>query len=1207
VALEITLTGDVTIRATDVGAPERRRLGSAQARVALAVLTLERQQGVTRDALAEAVWPDDLPSTWGSALRTIVSRVRAFVAPALPAEPEPLEAYAGRYRLQLPDDVLVDVELAEGAVAAALDALARDDLTGARSSATAAADVLRSPFLPDCDGEWVAGQRSRLGDLLVTGLEVASQAAAAAGDGAGALVAANEAVTRTPLRESAHRCAMAAHAAAGNRGEALAAYQRLRRLLAVELGVDPSPETEAAYIELLGPTTAPRPGAGDGDDDLAMGLVPGTGTPFVGRDAELGILAGAWQRAKAGARQLVLVTGETGIGKTRLATEAAQRVTTEGGLVLIGRCDRERIFPYQPFVELLDGFVAAIPDDELPALSDAARAELAAVFPSFEGPPRVGAQPDRARLFDAVTELVVGAAHDRPVLAVLDDLQWADEDTLLLLRHLLRHARDAPLLVIAISRTDLPADHPLGETVRALDRDGWLRRLPLGGLDEAEVRALIQQVLPDTVPDRPGLARTLAVDTSGNPFLVVELLRAPEVLEGGRPTRQAIPPGVNDLVSSRLAALSPIGRDLLRAAAVAGRTFELDVVGVAAGLDEGTALDALDAALASGLVVEIGIDQADRPVSRLTPAAGIPVIGPVGSPVTPPFGTPVMGSSPFPTPPGPAAHRRRYQYRFAHDIVQRTVYRQLSGARRRHLHTRLADAIEALRADDLSAHVPALAYHRSASAGPAGDWRAVKWARAAAALARERRAPSEVLRLCWQALQHVPPDDAALRAEVTTELGLAQVQAGDPGGEETLLDGALRARTSGRLDLAARAALGLADLARTRTALRAEAATLIDEVLRTPPPHGQVADILGHLVRARLVARQIELGHQPAAGGWPAGTLGEALGALRRQLAALVGLQHLDERLTLAEELATTATAAGDRAHLVLAAHHRATIAALVGDRAATDEAVDVLAKAASEDGTPNPGDALLTERAVALAVTQGRFAEATTLAADAGTPVFDLPEGSGRSKTVRTAGTGPAAVGLVPAAGSQVGRQMFVARWLQGSLVTDDPSGTEGTIERALVALGRGDRGRARVGLHAVATGADPLPDGDAWLHTAGLLGLAAAELADPAIAAAVRGLLAPHAELVCGVGYRTFVGTTTFHLGRLAALTGDLAEAERHLTAALSHHTSAQARPWVALSQHALAGVLEERGRASDRDWIAGLRSEAAWVAERLGMRRL
>jgi hypothetical protein len=183
----------------------------------------------------------------------------------------------------------------------------------------------------------------------------------------------------------------------------------------------------------------------------------------------------------------------------------------------------------------------------------------------------------------------------------------------------------------------------------------------------------------------------------------------------------------------------------------------------------------------------------------------------------------------------------------------------------------------------------------------------------------------------------------------------------------------------------------------------------------------------------------------------------------------------------------------------------------------------------------------------------------------------------------------------------------MFVSRWLQGGLATADLGPDLSTVERALVALDRADRGRARIGLHAVATGVDPLPEGDGWLHAAGLLGLAAAELGDPGIAAAARNLLAPHAELVCGVGYRTFVGTATFHLGRLAALTGDLAEAERHLTSALSHHTAAGARPWVALSKHALAGVLEERGRSSDRDWIDGLRSEATWVADRLGMRPL
>jgi hypothetical protein len=161
--------------------------------------------------------------------------------------------------------------------------------------------------------------------------------------------------------------------------------------------------------------------------------------------------------------------------------------------------------------------------------------------------------------------------------------------------------------------------------------------------------------------------------------------------------------------------------------------------------------------------------------------------------------------------------------------------------------------------------------------------------------------------------------------------------------------------------------------------------------------------------------------------------------------------------------------------------------------------------------------------------------------------------------------------------------------------------------VERALVALDRGDRGRARISLHAVAVGIEGLPDGDEWLHTAGLLALAAAELGDTNIAAAARNLLSPHTEVVCGVGYRTFVGTATFHLGRLAALTGDLGDAERHLSSALGHHSAAGARPWVALTQNALADVLEARGRASDRDLVTARRSEARWVARRLGMRPL
>jgi hypothetical protein len=187
--------------------------------------------------------------------------------------------------------------------------------------------------------------------------------------------------------------------------------------------------------------------------------------------------------------------------------------------------------------------------------------------------------------------------------------------------------------------------------------------------------------------------------------------------------------------------------------------------------------------------------------------------------------------------------------------------------------------------------------------------------------------------------------------------------------------------------------------------------------------------------------------------------------------------------------------------------------------------------------------------------------------------------------------------------------RQLLVARWLQGRLGAgnaDDDTGND-PAEQVLVALDRGNRGQARLAMHDLANGVDPLPGGDTCLHSLGLLALAAVELGDAATAEAVHRQLAPHAELWCADGYRTFVGTAGFHLGRLAAVGGDLADAERYLMPALSQHAEMQARPWVALTQHALADVLAARGRASDRDWVNALRSEVRWMAADLGLRPL
>ncbi|SDS32319.1 BTAD domain-containing putative transcriptional regulator [Actinoplanes derwentensis] len=1113
----IKLVGTVMIES--LGAAPRQ-LASAQAQVAFARLIIERASGTGRDQLADTVWPDGLPDTWASALRSVVSRVRAFVSGGDCDETPPVVAQGGRYLLRLPVEATVDLERAEEAIREADRAFSAGAYPEARHAAGLAISWLSSPFLPGHEGEWVVSIRERLHGFLVSGLETASLAAAALGDYREALRFADEAVREAPLRESAHRCRMTAHAAAGNRAEALGAYHRLRRMLADELGVDPAPETQVAYVELLGTGgTVQRP--------ETSGRIGDT-IPFVGRAAELDTVAESWAAAVQGQARVILVEGPAGIGKSRFLGKAAKTVARAGGMVIFGRCNPNSNIPYQPYVDALSALVSASGDDGSPGLNVAARAALNTVADATRPGP-----VHRATLAAAIVDGFSAISRDQPVLLLLENLEAIDHDSMTLFSRLLCEDRALPLLVLGTACTPSPVTARVVQALSDADVNCVMRRVMLGGLDDSEVLRLMRTA----VPDATGLPtpKQLIADTAGNPYLLLELLRRPR---GGH--ADDLPPTVLEFTAARLEQLGDAARVLLRPAATAGPVFELDLVAEAAGLGPAQAFDALTEAVAHGWIAE-------APDAR----------------------------------PG---YRGRL-YRFVQDVLRRAVYLSSAPARRNELHTRLADAIESRRAGTLAGYSMQLAHHRAHGAAPAGDARAVRWGWRAAAAVADQGSAEEAVRLHRQALGHVPAGEPDLFAEALINLGLAQLTAGDTAGEQNLLDGAIRSLHRGNAAMAARAVLGLSEAVMARPRLRSEVIALLDSLVRDR------AGDLEPVLYGRLLCRRARLG--APVHGRPSATRA-ALDAMGRRLGELTGPDHLAGRHELALEMLDLAVAAGDPSAQLLAAHHAAMAADLAGTEPARLAALAALGAAtrlgADAAAGSAVGSALFGEHLVAEAVSQGRFVDALA-AARMVRPVREpFP-------------------GVDPAPGTVAARQLLIARWLRaGCWPTWDESFARGlaAVEHSLTTIVGGERGMPHLTIRALATGALPLPEGDDLPHVLGILAMGAVELGDPYTAEAMRALLTPYTSYKCGVGYRSFAGPVSLHLGRLAVLTGDWPAAERHLTVALVQLTERGAKPWIALAQQSMARALEGRGRPADRRHAEAFRREAAQTLATVSLRR-
>ena len=343
-------------------------------------------------------------------------------------------------------------------------------------------------------------------------------------------------------------------------------------------------------------------------------LIGGERTAFVGRGRELDSLDAAWEGARADQRRLVVLSGEPGIGKTRLAAEFAARAHGAGATVLYGRSEEEPLATCQPFVEAFRFYVSAgLPG---PLRERAVRIAEELAKPAPEGPS--DEEHERYRLFEEVASWLTSASEPHPLLLILDDLQWADKPTLALLKQIVRSpsaSTEGPLFMLGTYRsTDLAPQHPLLQLLAELRRSRAFERITLPGLSEGDVTALVGAWIGQEAP--PGFIQAVYDQTEGNPFFIEEVLR--HLAESGliqQPdgrlpvdlalAQMAIPEGVKEVIGRRLSRLSDDCNSVLTIASVIGRDFGLDALERASNLSGDRLLELLEEGVAAKVISEV--------------------------------------------------------------------------------------------------------------------------------------------------------------------------------------------------------------------------------------------------------------------------------------------------------------------------------------------------------------------------------------------------------------------------------------------------------------------------------------------------------------------------------------------------------------------------------------------------------------------------
>ncbi|MEV5554641.1 BTAD domain-containing putative transcriptional regulator [Nonomuraea wenchangensis] len=676
-------------------------LGGLRQRAVLARLLVARGQVVPVDTLLYDLWDDDAAKGAQSGLQVYISRLRRVLEPGRPrgGPNRLLVTVASGYALRVASDQ-VDALRFEQLVRAAGEHLEEADPQSARGRLEKALGLWRgTPYSDFADQQWAEAEVNRLTELRLVARERHSDTGLRLGLHAETVPDLEALTTEHPLREEGWRLLALGLYRCGRQGDALAALRRARNILADELGIDPGPAlrklesdilAQSPELDLALPARPARPAPAAGDTwpprpAAAVEPPPLDPEPFVGREAELARLTTAASRT--GRFQVAVVTGVAGAGKTTLLRRLEGQLGGDGWITASGACpDSSATPPGWAWVEILRALVGMTGAGEYAQL-------LAPLLDDAAPDPDEDEVSGGFRLHRAVGGYLAGVAKRAPVLLTVEDLHWADDQTLALLRALPSLlATSRVLLVVTCRESEL--DDAQSDVLASLARLGPVR-VGLSGLDPKAVAELVRATCVREIDE--DAVESIVERTAGNPFFVRETVRLLDS-EGAADRASAtevlsrVPSGVRDVLRRRISRLPSGAQQILLQAAVIGRDVDLDVLIAVAG-DEDAVIEAVEAALLAGLVTE----------------------------------------------PGPGL------LRFDHDLVRDTIYSDASRLRRARLHAAVAAVIEQRTSSD----VAALAHHYFLA--DAAD-KAVRYAGLAAEQAERRFAHREAASLWEQAI-----------------------------------------------------------------------------------------------------------------------------------------------------------------------------------------------------------------------------------------------------------------------------------------------------------------------------------------------------------------------------------------------------------------------------------------------------------------------